>query len=133
MLYGTGKCEVRIEWSYMLLNAVKLRGNNMSKLASPVVSETRNAVIAKLTEMCKTRAAVNHTYLVKEDGDLTIKLPPQAVEVLSCLFNIGKAMVTDAEIREALKTSTLKTKQDKFMIFRYYRNILVEAGWLSVK
>jgi hypothetical protein len=102
-----------------------------------VVSETRAATIAaimeKLKASSKVRASVNHVYQILETGDATVKLPPQAVEVLSLLFGTNKTTITDMEVREVMEASTLKTKQSKYLIFKYYRAALIKAGFLKLQ
>ncbi len=91
-------------------------------------------LIAQLMTAAKVkRTAKNRTYVVSREGDKTVKLTPQAVECLRIVFSVGKDEIPEVELIEAFSKAEIKTKQDKFRIFQYYRKNLVEAGWITVK
>lgn len=89
-------------------------------------------MLEKLGAMSKTRSSgkmllKNYTFQV---GTL-VKLPPQAVECIKIIANLGKSELTEMEIHTAIQESELKTKQDKWAIFKYYRKNIIEAGFLT--
>ena len=94
------------------------------------MNKVQKTVIERMMATSHTRKSVNHTYTILETGDASVKLPPQAVEVLSILFEMDKKTVTEAEVTEAMEGSALKTKQQKMYIFKYYRSALIDAGFL---
>jgi len=96
------------------------------------MNKVQKTIIEKMMATSRTRKSVNHTYTILETGDANVKLPPQAVEVLSILFGMNRNRVTEAEVMEAMEGSMLKTKQPKMYIFKYYRSALIDAGFLMM-
>lgn len=89
-------------------------------------------MLEQLSKVSKTRSTgkmlmKNYTFQV---GQL-VKLPPQAVECIKIIANLGKSELTEMEIHTAIQESELKTKQDKWSIFKYYRKNIIEAGFLT--
>ena len=96
---------------------------------------TSSNILAQLSAMSGRKGVTsNHTLTVSMEGDVSTRLPPQAIRVLDVAFRLskeGEVRVTEAELIEGLPDD-LSVKQTGERIYRYYRSTLIEAGWLKI-
>lgn len=92
----------------------------------------------EILEALNTREARGRTikaraYVIKEDGDVEAKIGKTGIVFLGALFATGKTEITEAEFEALVREMEIKTKQDKWKVWQYYRPKLVKAGWIEIK
>lgn len=83
-----------------------------------------------------TRARPHVTYTRHVPADLgDVRLPPQAIVLVGALLSADVDTWTEPELQEIVQNCSedLKTKQEPWKIFQYYRTALIDAGFLSMK
>lgn len=73
-------------------------------------------------------------YTVSYEGDLTAKLPPQARALLKIMFEDEQDSWTEVELHKLISAHPeITEKQTAWGIFKWYRQLLIDTKWLSVK
>ena len=98
-------------------------------IAAAIVDE---AVAA--TTMTKSHKLTDvMTFTFDLNVKITEKSPPQAKAVHDTIVRAGQVRMTGKQIRLLLQESDLlKTKQDRFRIFQYYRSIFICSDFMKV-
>ena len=99
------------------------------------MTQSKQSVLETLQANSKVRGkrVMNRTFIIKDDGDLEVKLSPQAVKCLELIFSLEKDEIKEMELVELFKEGSMVTKQDPYHVFQYYRKSLVEAGWIEIQ
>jgi len=101
------------------------------------MSEDQKAMLEALKANSKRqggRRFKKRKYIVKEDGDVNVKLSPQAIRCLEILFEGGKLEYTEEEAHGLFDGADMgKSKQEPWKVFQYYRKSLVDAGWIVLE
>ncbi len=80
------------------------------------------------------RLSTTKRYTVHTDGDLTVKLPPQAIKLIEIMYGEDTGSWTEQELHDLLSVHTeISEKQSPWLIFKFYRQVLIDAGFLTVK
>jgi len=93
-------------------------------------------VIATLQANSKVRGkrVMNRTFTVKSDGDLNVKLSPQAVKCLEIICSLEQEEISEQGLVDLFVDDCgLVTKQDPYRVFQYYRKSLIDAGWITME
>ena len=97
-------------------------------IAAAIVDE---AVAATKTKSHKLTDVMTFTFDL--GVKITEKIPPQAKAVHDTIVRAGQVKMTGKQIRLLLQESELlKTKQDRFRIFQYYRSIFICSDFMKV-
>ena len=73
----------------------------------------------------------NRTYKVL-DGNEHAKLSPQAVRCLEIIYEQDKEELSEQEMFDLFQDCEMKTKQEPWKIFQYYRKSLKDQGFIEV-
>lgn len=91
------------------------------------------------TSGASARSPRSMTYHLEGSADdrkkLAAKMPPQAKTCLAILEALGTDEISEADAMKAVadRKDELRTRQDPWRIFQYYRPRLNEAGIITVK
>ena len=105
------------------------------------MTKKKTDVLETLKKNCGRKGSgglKDRDYVVSEDGDVNIKLAPQAINCLEILFGIEGGRISEKDLfamfdTDPVKEKFVKSKQTPWKIFQYYRRSLVEAGFLAVE
>jgi len=79
------------------------------------------------------RLSTKKVYTVHTDGDLTTKLAPQALALLVIMYGEEQTSWTEVELNEIIMAHTeISEKQSPWLVFKFYRTKLIEAGFMTV-
>ena len=109
-------------------------GSEVQAVEAVVELTPEQQIIASLQALNVKKASRKRdlSYEILRTGDVSQKLPKQAVQILALLFETGNPVMTDAEVIALVNTHPeLSKKQTPERIFRYYCKTLCDAGWLS--
>ncbi len=80
------------------------------------------------------RLSVTKVYTVHVDGDTTTQLPPQAIALIGIMFAEEATSWNEQELHDLIVVHTeISEKQSPWLVFKFYRQRLVDAGFLSIK
>ena len=81
----------------------------------------------------RTRNNVKYTKMIPEE--INVSLPPQAIELVGIILNDSNDSWTEPELQKLIdeNSEVLKTKQEPWKIFQYYRKALIDAGFLVME
>jgi len=100
------------------------------------MTDTKKTLLETLRENSKKqggRRFKNREYQIKEDGDVTQKLSPQAIKCLEILFENGENPISEQDAFNLFEGADFgKSKQNGWKIFQYYRKSLIDAGFLEI-
>lgn len=100
---------------------------------------SKNEILDQLRQNSKKRGgnrAKNRKYTVILDGNMNVKLSPQAITCLEILFAGKVDGMMEENVIGLIENNVEKygdTKQSPWKIFQYYRKSLVDAGFLKVE
>lgn len=99
---------------------------------------SKDEIIAKLNENAKRSTGgkiKDRKYEILTTGDVNVKMSPQAITILKSMFELKKNIVSEQELFDMMNVPVmiekLKTKQNPWKIFQYYRKTMVDAGFLK--
>ena len=96
-------------------------------------SQVLAALNANKSARAGARLSVKKVYTVSTAGDITTKLAPQAIALLEIMFGEEQDSWTEVELNALmLKHTEISVKQSPWLVFKFYRAQLVEAGFLSI-
>ena len=111
----------------MKKNVVETKGVAMS--AQQVLEAIK---AANVRETGGKELKATRIYKVALTGDASAKLAPQAIKLLEILFSLKNLTANEVELFEIIEShKEISKKQSPWLIFQYYRKVLVEAGFLS--
>lgn len=100
---------------------------------------SKNEILEKLRENGKRvggRRVKPRKYIIIIDGNVEVKLSPQAITCLDILFTAKKNEMMEEEVAKLMESNAEKfgkTKQTPWKIFQYYRKQLVDSGFLKIE
>lgn len=96
--------------------------------------EVLKALQANKSNRNGARLSATKVYTVHADGDVTAKLPPQAVKLIEIMFTQDVETWNEVELHELINAHTeISEKQEPWLVFKFYRQLLIDAGFLTVK
>lgn len=96
--------------------------------------EVLQALQSNRTVRTGARLSVTKKYTVHADGDITAKLAPQAIKLLEILFTQDEESWNELELYGVLMEHTeISEKQTPWIVFKFYRQTLIDARFLTVK
>jgi hypothetical protein len=102
-------------------------------------ADMKSAMEALATELASmpeptSKGKLEHRVCIGEaKQDPNCKYPRQMIEVHKILTELGKPVITLAEVRAAMgeNVARLVTKQDPYRIFAFYQKRMEDEGWLT--
>lgn len=92
------------------------------------------ALQANKSDRTGARLSATKVYTVHAGGDVTAKLPPQAIKLIEIMFTQDVESWTEVALHELIEGHTeISEKQAPWTIFKFYRQLLVDAKFLTVK
>ena len=80
-----------------------------------------------------TRISATKVYNVHTDGDITARLAPQAQALLAIMYGEDAESWTEVELHAIMMQHTeISVKQSPWLVFKFYRQTLIDAGFLSI-
>ena len=124
--YSHNKCAMCVS---MLINCSLYTHKIKERMVNMTIEMA--AALEQLETVAKTRAAKisNKRYSVQV-GTIT-KMAPQAVVCIKAIVGVDKEIITEQEIHDAIEESELVTKQEKWSIYKYYKKMIMDAGFLT--
>jgi len=99
--------------------------------------ESTSAILARLRANSSTkkgaRLSSTKTYTIHTDGDVAVGFAPQAIALIAIMFEEDENSWTEQELHDVISIHTdISVKQKPWSVFKYYRKVLVDSGFLSV-
>lgn len=96
--------------------------------------EVLKALQSNRTVRTGIRLDAKKVYTVHADGDVGVRLAPQAIKLLEIMFTQDVESWNEVELHDLLMEHTeISEKQTPWIVFKFYRQVLIDAGFLTVK